>query len=172
MRWRRIVGSYQITIPVRTKEVILPREIRLLSVLRWILDSLSTQDRWFPVFERYVGMIADRVRDLGGDPDQVEPSPAGAAGKPPREPGEERERELTFDGKVVGVIYDCFGDFEGFLLDDCGEEIRFFSREHQIECLVRLAWRQRIAIGVTSRRSNPRRPTSIILRRAPAHYQG
>lgn len=172
MRWRRIVGSYQITIPVRAKEVILPREIRLLSVLRWILESLSAQDRWFPVFERYVAMIADRVRDLGGEPDQVEPSPTGAVARPPREPVEEREREVTFDGKVVGVIYDCFGDFEGFLLDDCSREIRFYSREHQIECLVRLAWIQRIAISVASRRSNPHRPTSITLRRAPAHYPG
>jgi hypothetical protein len=39
------------------------------------------------------------------------------------------------------VVYDCFGDFEGFILDDCGREIRFVVREDEMETLVRFAWR-------------------------------
>jgi hypothetical protein len=33
-----------------------------------------------------------------------------------------------FDGKITGVSYDCFGDFEGFALDICGKEIQFSAR--------------------------------------------
>ncbi len=69
------------------------------------------------------------------------------------------------------LIYDCFGDFEGFLLDVCGKEFRFFAREHEIEKLVEQAWRQRIAIGVVVRIADKRRAISIILRRAPEPFQ-
>ena len=184
IRWRQIVGSYQITIPVRTKEVMLPREMRLLSVLRWILASLSPTERWYPVFSRYVGQIGERVGALGGDPSRVEGSPTGGAviepcgeptgevtmpcGEPTNGGGEPR---YTYDGKVTGLIYDCFGDFEGFLLNNCCTELRFQSREHQIEELVRTAWRERIAITVVTGFANSHLPLSIILRRAPEPFQ-
>jgi hypothetical protein len=172
IRWRRIAGSYQVTIPVRTRDVILPREMRLLSVLRWILRSVDDQDRWLPVFSRYVGLIGDRVGALGGDPDLVEPSPDGSGGEARPSPGKpEPGRRATHDGKVTGLVYDCFGDFEGFLLDDCGTEIAFQAREHEIEALVRTAWRERIAITVVSGAAHPHRPLSIILRRAPEPFQ-
>jgi len=176
-KWRRIVGSYQITIPVRTKEVMLPAEIRLLSVLRWILQSMATDERWYPVFSRYVSLIADRVRALGGDPDRVQGSPAGIPGGPGEEVEEaeclpvDRGPVCRFEGKITGLAYDCFGDFEGFVLDVCGKEIRFIAREHEIEGLVRLAWRERIAITVVVRAADQRRPISIILRRAPEPFQ-
>jgi hypothetical protein len=172
LRWRRIVGSYQLTIPVRTKATILVREERLLSVLRWILAGLGTDDRWYPVFSRYVALIGDRVGALGGNPDQIKPSPDGsgvpAPGRPPgdgseSEPGHDRRHR--HDGKVSGLIYDCFGDFEGFLLDDCGSELSFRAREHRIESLADTAWRERIAISVFATGTDPHRPTSIVFRR-------
>ncbi len=57
----RILGSYQISIPVRTREVMLVPEERLLSVLKWIQLSIPPTDRWFLVFNRYVEQIGDRV---------------------------------------------------------------------------------------------------------------
>lgn len=172
IRWRRIVGSYQITIPVRVKAQILPRETRLLSVLRWILDSVPGDDRWYPVFSRYVGLIGDRVGALGGDPDAIEGSPEGTGGKPSPEPGGRRFGKLPHvDGKIAGLIYDCFGDFEGFLLDTCGEEIAFEAREHRIEALVNTAWRERIAVTVVTTVGHPNRPVSIVFRRAPEPFQ-
>jgi hypothetical protein len=171
IRWRRIVGTYQITIPVRTKEVILVAETRLLSVLRWILQSVPAGNRWYPVFSRYVGLIGDRVGGLGGDPNVVKPSPDGSGGEPGVGPASEPEPTRRYDGKITGLIYDCFGDFEGFLLDDCGTELVFQAREHRIEELVRIAWRERIAITVVSSAAHPRRPLSLILRRAPEPYQ-
>jgi hypothetical protein len=176
IRWRRIVGSYQITIPVRTKEVILVRETRLLSVLRWILQSVPTGNRWYPVFSRYVDLIGDRVDGLGGDQGGVRPSPDGSGGEQPgggpgTGPGPEPERTRSHEGKITGLIYDCFGDFRGFLLSDCGKETEFESREHRIEALARIAWRKRIAVVVVSSVAHPRRPLSITLRRAPEPFQ-
>jgi hypothetical protein len=82
----RIVGAFQITIPVSAAELVLPAEIRKLSVLRHVADAIPAIDHWRPVFDRYLGQIGDRVGALGGDPDEVEASPDGT-GK--REPGDE-----------------------------------------------------------------------------------
>jgi len=139
------------------------------AALRWILQSMPPTDRWYRVFSRYVDAVADRVRGLGGDPDEVKPSPAGTGGRHPGENGEHGPgREERFDGKVSGVIYDCFGDFEGFWLDDCSASIRFHAREQEIERLVRDAWRLRMAISVTVKEHPPLRPESITLLRVPA----
>lgn len=75
--WQQVLGSYQLTVPVLHEEEILPYETRLLAVLKWILISLPVGDRWYGVFFRYVAHVAARVRALGGDPDQVRPSPSG-----------------------------------------------------------------------------------------------
>ena len=175
IRWRRIVGSYQITIPVRTKEVMVERDTRLLSVLRWILQSIPTDDRWYQVFSRYVDLMGDRVGALGGDPDYVEPSPDGSGGVRGEGDGGDHgtgeERRHHFDGKITGIIYDCFGDFEGFVLDCCGSEIVFAAREHRIEALAMIAWRERIAVTVVAIGSPPYKPVTIIFRRAPEPYQ-
>jgi hypothetical protein len=79
---RRILGSFQITVPVRAREVILAPEQRLLSNLRWIERAIPAGDRWYAAFRRYVGQVAARVDALGGDSTQVTPSPAGEW-KPP-----------------------------------------------------------------------------------------
>ncbi len=171
IRWRRIVGSYQITIPVRTKEVILVAETRLLSVLRWILKSVPTDNRWYPVFSRYVTLIGDRVRGVGGDPNTIEPSPDGSGVQPGLVAVPEPERTLRHNGKIIGLTYDCFGDFSGFVLDECGAEMEFYAREHQIETLAWTAWRERIAITVVTTAMHPRRPISITLCRAPEPFQ-
>ena len=93
------------------------------------------------------------------------PTPAGPPGPPPEHPSE-------FTGKVNGIIYDRFGDFEGFiLLTESGHERSFRAREHEIEKLVQRAWIERIVITVVVRPSEPHHPTSIVLRRAPEPFQ-
>jgi hypothetical protein len=74
---RHILGSFQITIPVRRKEFILAPEQRLLSNLRWIERAIPATDRWYSVFRRYVSQVASRVDALGGDSNKVAPSPSG-----------------------------------------------------------------------------------------------
>lgn len=75
--WRHILGTFQLTIPVRTKEAILAPEQRLLSNLRWIERAIPLTDRWYSIFRRYVSQVASRVDGLGGDSSNVAPSPSG-----------------------------------------------------------------------------------------------
>lgn len=74
---RHILGSFQLTIPVRDKAEMLPGQERLLSNLRWIERAIPARDRWAGVFGRYVMQVADRVDALGGDASKVAPSPTG-----------------------------------------------------------------------------------------------
>ncbi len=74
---RHIVGAVQLTIPVRDKATILPNQQRLLSNLRWIERAIPAENRWTPVFAKYVSQIADRVDALGGDSSKVAPSATG-----------------------------------------------------------------------------------------------
>ena len=171
--WRSILGTFQISIPVQTKDVMLEPEERLFSILQWILESIPSQDRWYAVFRRYVAEIGHRVQGLGGNPALIPPSPTGDFQKPrPYLGGLELEAQVTFSGKVSGLVYDRFGDFEGFLLDTEDGDLRFHSREHEVENLVHRAWTERIAITVFAKRDVPHRPMSIILRSAPRPFQG
>lgn len=75
--WRHIIGSFQLTIPVRDKADILPDQQRLLSNLRWIERAIPAGNRWVPVFGKYVAQVADRVDAFGGDSSKVAPSASG-----------------------------------------------------------------------------------------------
>jgi hypothetical protein len=113
-----------------------------------------------------IAALGGRVRGFGGDPDTIEPSATGDVPRP--EPhGDEHER-LHLTGKVMGVVYDRFGDFEGFhLLTEEGHEHAFHAREGAIEELVRQAWLERMVVTVFVERSDSSGPISIVLRRAP-----
>lgn len=145
--WRRVLGSYQVSVPVSTKTSILAPEERLLSVLRWIELSIPDHNRWHPVFGKYVGLTADRVRALGGEPDTIKPSPQGNG----RDDHDEHEhhRSVHLRGKVHQVLFDCFGDLEGFVIDDCGSCHVVSTREARIGDLAILALRYRLRVVVT-----------------------
>lgn len=76
---RRVIGSFQLELPVYQEASLLKGESIKLSLLRWVFTRMSPADPWYPIFERYLGEIADRVRGFGGDPDQIGPSPNGDA---------------------------------------------------------------------------------------------
>src|SRR6266403_2635334 len=77
VKWRKVIGSFQVNIPVQTKQELLEPEKPLLSVLRWIFKSTRPESRWYPVLCRYLDQVAIRVRGLGGDPNEIIPSPDG-----------------------------------------------------------------------------------------------
>jgi hypothetical protein len=77
---RRMLGAFQVTIRVDGAEGILVRDLHDLAVLRHIGQAIPAGDRWRPVFDRYLGGLADRVRAFGGDPDEAIPSPNGSDG--------------------------------------------------------------------------------------------
>jgi hypothetical protein len=165
MQWRRVLGAFQLTIPVQSKAALLVREERDLSVLRWISEAIPVHARWYLAFRRYLAVIAGRVSAFGGDPSLILPSPTGdGKQKPGPEEGEEQE---GFRGKIGGLIFDRFGDFEAFLLDTEDGERKFFSREKDVAVLVERAWRERLQITVWAERDEPHRPRSILVHEPP-----
>jgi len=107
-----------------------------------------------------------------GNPGLILASPSGGVTGLPA-PGHGRPHDwLEFTGKVNGLKYDRFGDFEGFfLLTEHGEEKWFESREHEIEALAHEAWAERIRITVFAARHAAHRPVSIVLRDAPRPFE-
>jgi hypothetical protein len=143
---RYIIGSFQVKIPVSTREAMLPAEETTLAILKARLEVMPKTDRWYPVLLRYIGQIAGRVDGLGGDADAIPPSLGGY--RPGRRPCEENLEE--FIGKVSEVIFNCFGDFIGFVMDDCCEHRAFESREKEIGELVLRALKERLTLMVVT----------------------
>lgn len=171
--WRKVSGTFQLSIPVSTKEQILPAAERDLSVMRWILEVTPTTSRWYPVLVRYVEALGDRVGGLGGDPATVPPSVTGSwpgmstgtavSHGPPTPPGR-RHDECEFTGKVETLTFDRFGDFEAFTLElEDGEHYRFDTAEHNMAQLVERAWRERIRVTVVTWHHERRRPVRVLL---------
>jgi hypothetical protein len=120
---------------------------------------MSTKNRWYPILQRYISFLSARVEGLGGNPNAILPSLNGAPA--------EREAHVTFTGKIRGLIFDRFSDFEGFLLDTEDGERKFLSRERKVEELAERALYERLRITVYVERNEPDRPLSIIVREPP-----
>ena len=73
---------------------------------------------------------------------------------------------MRFEGKIAGVQFDSFGDFEGFWLRTEEGLREFSSRERDMEVLVTRAWRQQVALLVIVEHHAPHRPVSLVLLRA------
>ena len=143
---RKVLGAFRISIPVKMGEVLLKQEIRNLAVLRYIFQSIPLSDRWHPIFTRYIKQIADKVKGLGVDPDLIKPSP-----NDPGIPGADKEtfgKEKYAEGKICEVIYDCFGDFTGFVLETCSGTEFFESCEKAIGDICWRACRERVSVSV------------------------
>jgi len=170
---RYVVGSFQVKIPVKTKEAMLPAEETTLAIFKARLAAMSPANRWYPVLLRYIGFLSARVDGLGGDANSIPPSFLGAPIKRVK-PGEGAGRcdtSVEHTGKIAGLIFDRFGDFEGFLLDTEDGERKFFSREIEIEELAERAWRERLRISVCAERDEPHRVQSLIVREPPAPFR-
>jgi hypothetical protein len=72
---RRIIGAFELQVVVKHQHLLLGDERRRLSLLRWLYAQKSPGDRWRPVLERLLGVVADRVDAFGGDASAVLPSP-------------------------------------------------------------------------------------------------
>ncbi|HEV3501330.1 MAG TPA: M14 family metallopeptidase [Bradyrhizobium sp.] len=141
---RKVLGAFRMTTVVSRGEPLLSRLVRNLAVLRYIFQAIPATDSWHPVFERYIGQLGDQVKGLGVDPAQIPPSVDD-----PGIPGHDHHREIhCYTGKVSEVIFNCFGNFEGFVLESCGEVHRFSSLEAAIGELVLRACRERLWISV------------------------
>lgn len=168
--WRKTSGTFQVTITISTKEELLYPEERLLAWLKWKVSVFPKTLRFYPVLQRYLGLIIGRVGGFGGRPGQIPPSQSGNVPghfpPPHRPPHPGPEPVIEFTGKVVSLIYDRFGDFAGFrLLTEHGHEHEFRGHEEAVEALVKSAWIERSVISVHVDEHRREWPTSIVLRR-------
>ena len=162
--WRRVAGAFQFTITISTKQQLLLPEERLLAVMKWILEKMPPQKRWYPVLTRYIGDLEGRVLGFGGNPSQILPSPTGQVPGLHHKPPHTGDKAEEVIGKVVGIIYDHFGHFVGFILEDeCAHEHRFESREKPMLDVVQRAWEERFLIRVIPECERTHIPRAVIL---------
>lgn len=141
--WRYVTGTFQIKIPVTTAEVMLRPEEDTLAIMKWRLQAMPTTNRWYLVLQRYITYLSARVEGLGGDPNAIPPSPDGA---PVKDGGADNLTEYT--GKVIEVLYDCFGHFEGFVLGDCCTPRTFKTRQCAIAEIALRACKEHLLLCV------------------------
>jgi hypothetical protein len=171
MAWRRVLGTFQISLSVKTRAEALLGLERLYAVLLWIQEAIPPVNRWYPVFVRYLAQLAGRITGLGGDPGQIQPSPTGHA--PGLMPSKDAEGDEEVVGKIEGIIYDHFGDFEGFIVEnESGRHHRFSSREAPMLSLIRRAWLERTRVAVLPERHRPHVPRSVTLRTSEPRLAG
>ena len=179
LRWRTVRGSFQISVPVSTKGELLAPAEQELSLMKWVAETIPLANRWYPVFQRYLGQLSGRVAGLGGNPVQIPPSgtgtwpggpghsgsgvgsgPGGGCGHG----GEPGGAHGALEGKIAELLYDGFGDFEGFVVETyTGEERRIESRERPVEELAKRAWAERIRVRVFVRGKHGHRLTTLVL---------
>lgn len=179
---RYTVGSFRVMIPVSTGDVLLRGEEDTLAIYKARLAALSPKDRWYPVLRRYIADQVGRVNGLGGDASQIPASFGGApvggtqtgSGHGGHE-GQHGPGGRARTGKVTGLVFDHFGDFEGFLLDTGERDYQFFSRESSVRDLAEVAWRERLRVRVVAEAGEhsaggerTRRIRSVVLNEPPA----
>jgi hypothetical protein len=142
--WRYDVGSFEVKIPVTTGEKMLPMEKNTLAIMKWRMHQMLPSNRWYPVLQRYIIYLSDRVNGLGGDAEKIKPSPLGYWELPERQEG-----TLVHKGKVSQVIFNCYGDFEGFVLSECCDKKQTFKVcDKGIEEVILRAFKERYRISV------------------------
>jgi hypothetical protein len=175
--WRHTVGIFKLTIPVDHKVDLREKEERYYAILQFIAKSIPTASRWYPVFERYLKIVGGRVKGFGGDPGLILPSGTGTLpGDGKHEPGggdhggEHGGEHLDkFVGKVAGLVYDPFGDFEGFILEQGCERVRRFrSRECRLANILREAWKDRATVIVFTDSRDATCPIEVIIGGPPS----
>jgi hypothetical protein len=80
-RTGRVIGAFEIAIPISRAAFIRSDEERTLSVMRHIASRIPQGDRWVPIFDRYVAHLAAKVDALGGRSRDIEANPDGT-GRP------------------------------------------------------------------------------------------
>ena len=157
--WRYVVGTFQVKVPVATGEALLFPEENTLAIMKWRLQQMAASNRWYPVLARYISYIAARVDGLGGDSDSILPSPNGV---PPRNLVKAAEHEYT--GKICEVLFDCFGDFEGFVLCDCHGTHTFRTREREIGEIALRVCKERFRLSVFVQGGHDHRICRLVIR--------
>ncbi len=158
---RHFLGAFQFSVLVQTRREILPIIERAQANLRRVIGAIPHENRWYPVIQRYLQQVTGKVIGLGGGQGEGGPGPRGHE-------HERHEKHRRFEGKVAGLRYDRFGDFEGFWLRTEDGLRQFSTRERGMESVAREAWRERISVLVITEEHEPHEPVSIVFLRPPS----
>ncbi len=163
--WRHTIGIFKLAIPVDVKTELRNTEEQYYAILQFIAEAIPTASRWFPVFERYLQQVAGRVKGFGGDPTTILPSGTGTLPGTGLSTGPcDGNRLPRIAGKVAGLVYDHFGDFEGFLLEEgCDQVRRFRSGEARLAQVLHKAWRDRATVIVVTDPCDDSCPIEVIV---------
>ncbi len=158
-----IIGSTEFRIAVSKAELILAEEERTLSVFKHIVSTIPTDNRWYPLMQRYVHHLGLKVNALGGDESTIHGNPDGS-GQPydphSEQPGTPPDRGRpgeSYSGLVRDILYDCHGRFEGFVLESCESSRHFKVCEASLEQIVLRACRERSKVTVLSEKDRVRK---------------
>jgi hypothetical protein len=135
--------------------------IRRLTGVEHVGVGIDDVGRGTPSGASQTGMA---ISTLHGGRDPSKPRPDR-----PDKPGE-RKRHV-FTGRVTELLYDCFGAFEGFVIEDCERRHRFRACERGIEKVVRRACRHRSRISVVTASTALAKFDAPIRRRLLAHAE-
>lgn len=129
------------------------------------------------------GQIGDAGKPHPGGKPGHKPGEGGGVGTedPFLEPGEDdwlgetdgladpdKASAWRVSGKVSGLLYDHFGDAEGFTLETYGGgHVRFFSREAAVMQIARKAWRKRFVVTVMTVSGKSRQVRRLLVRGYP-----
>jgi len=103
--WRYVTGTFQVKIPVTTKEIMLWPEQNTLAIMKARLQAMSPANRWYPVLQRYIQYISGRVDGLGGNSESIKPSYQGyIPAVPSKEPCRDENRKPIFGDKCCKPI--------------------------------------------------------------------
>ncbi len=145
IRWRYVIGTFQVHIPVATADTILPSEETTLAIMKWRILQMGPTNRWYPVLLRYIEYLSGRVNGMGGNASEIPPSLTYV---PPSLTQKHRGKVEEFTGKVCEVLFNCHGDFVGFVLETCCEPRTFHSRVGRVGELVLKACREELTVTV------------------------
>jgi hypothetical protein len=176
--WRYVTGAFQVKIPVETAATLLGPEENTLAIMKARLLAMSPVYRWYPVVQRYIDYVSGRVNGLGGNAGSVAPSLNGTplkgteGGQCPSHGHEgDHHPEHRYRGKISGLIFDRFGDFEGLLLDTESGVYKFLSRELGVKKLAERAWQERLLVTVLAERDGcHHRLMKIIILEPPTFF--
>lgn len=101
----RIEGTFELQIPVRSGDDLLPGERRRLAVFKHIAQSIPPGSRWYAIFQQRLQHGADRVAGLGGDPTAIEASPDGVDGDAEVTPEDRAARRLAGAAGGAGALF-------------------------------------------------------------------
>jgi hypothetical protein len=74
------------------------------------------------------------------------------------------EDVVEYTGRVEEIIFDCYGDLEGFVLADCCSVHSFKTREKEIGEILLRACKDRLTVSVFIPRTGPPRIQKIVVR--------